>query len=60
MNTCTKLHDKLIYEENLLEEIPHDERADYILNITGRNLCGYCLEQCPDRFDCEKYKKSAK
>ena len=60
MNGCIHLHEKLIYEERKIEEIPHDKRADFILNQSGRKLCGYCLSECPDRFDCEKYKRDAK
>jgi len=33
---------------------------DFILSNRGRELCGYCINICPDRLNCEKYNKSAK
>ncbi len=62
MNNCTYFHEKMIYEERKLQELCPDgtRMADFILSGRGKELCGYCLNECPDRLNCEKYNKSAK
>ena len=60
MESCTHLHEKLIYEEQRLERVPDSERVDFILSRRGRRLCEYCLCECPDRKNCDKYKRDAR
>ena len=62
MKDCTYFHEKMIYEENKLKELCPENMPmeDFILSNRGRELCGYCINICPDRLNCEKYNKSAK
>jgi len=49
------------YETKKLEELCPNKMSMpmFIMSKRGKELCGYCLKQCPDRFECNKYKDEA-